>query len=70
MQLQSHRDDHEGSMTDSPISVRCDHCQAIIIHSPRHLTGCLCDPDAPAWVYVTKNGEIRGGSHAKWTQLT
>lgn len=57
-------------MSESGLTVvQCDNCQAIIVHSVRHLTGCTCDPDAPTWVFILPDGSIRGGSHAKWTSL-
>jgi len=57
-------------MTEIRLSVLCRNCEAIILHSPRHLTGCLCDPDAPTWIYISPEGQIRGGSYADYERLT
>jgi hypothetical protein len=57
-------------MSEITPSVQCRKCEAIILHSPHHLTGCFCDPDGPTWICITAAGEIRGGSHSNYERLT
>ena len=49
--------------------VQCLKCRAIVEHDPRRIRGCVCDPDAPTWVYVDVNGEAKGFSQAMFIQL-
>lgn len=46
--------------------VRCLNCHGVVTHDPRQLTGCNCDPDAPQWCYIEKDGRVRGWSLARW----
>ncbi len=49
-------------------SIRCLNCGATVTHNPRQISGCNCDPDAPFWCYINKDGEVRGWSLAKWKE--
>lgn len=49
--------------------VRCLKCDHVVIHDPRRIIGCVCDPDAPTWVYIELDGTIRGFSQASWEVL-
>lgn len=46
--------------------IKCLTCNETIEPDPSRVAGCGCDPDAPSWVYVEPNGEIKGFSQAKW----
>ena len=50
--------------------IRCNWCAATVTHDPRHITGCNCDPDAPQWCYITKDGDPKGLGQAKYTIIT
>lgn len=48
------------------MKVKCLKCEAIVEHNRRQITGCVCDPDAPTWVYIELDGRVRGFSQSKW----
>lgn len=48
------------------VEVVCLKCGEHVVHNPRQLMGCNCDPDSPTWVYIETNGTIKGFSQAKW----
>ena len=52
------------------ISARCLSCHGVVEHDPRRIIGCNCDPDAPFWVYITRDGEVKGWSLAQWEVIT
>jgi hypothetical protein len=52
------------------MKVKCLKCDAIVEHNPRQIAGCLCDPDAPTWVYIELNGKVRGFSQSEWVEVT
>ena len=56
-------------MENRNVSVKCLSCGEVVVHNPRQLTGCNCDPDAPFWVYIEKDGTVKGWSLAKWDTL-
>jgi len=41
----------------------------IVTHNPKHITGCNCDPDAPQWCYINKDGDVRGWSLSRWEEI-
>lgn len=49
------------------IRVECHKCKALITQVEPVVVSCLCDPDAPTWVYITPDGQVRGLSHSKYT---
>lgn len=51
------------------VAVVCLKCSGRVEHNPRRITGCLCDPDAPTWVYIEPDGSIRGFSQAEWIEI-
>lgn len=51
------------------IKVTCAKCNGVVEHNPRRIVGCLCDPDAPTWVYIEPDGTVRGFSQAKWVSV-
>lgn len=51
------------------MKVRCLNCETLVEHNPRQITGCNCDPDAPQWVYIELNGQVRGFSQARWVEV-
>jgi len=50
-------------------SVKCLNCHGIVTHDPRRIIGCNCDPDAPQWVYINRDGDVKGWSLAQWERL-
>lgn len=46
--------------------VKCVLCGAVVTHDPRYISGCNCDPDAPTWVYIERDGTVKGFSNSKW----
>jgi hypothetical protein len=44
----------------SKCEITCRWCKATVVHNPRHLEGCNCDPDSPYWCYVNKEGTPGG----------
>ncbi len=50
--------------------LRCQYCDAIIVHDETKMSSCLCDPDAPTWVAITKEGKIMSMSHGKYEYLS
>lgn len=48
----------------------CQHCDAIIEHDETKVVSCLCDPDAPTWVAITREGRIMSMSHASYEYLS
>lgn len=55
--------------SESARSVRCLNCYGIVTHNPKQITGCNCDPDAPQWCYINKEGDVRGWSLSKWEEI-
>jgi hypothetical protein len=51
------------------VSIQCNKCNATVLHDPKQLTGCLCDPDAPTWCWIEADGRVRGFSHSKYNVL-
>lgn len=51
------------------MKVKCVLCQCVVEHNPRHIQGCCCDPDAPTWVYIERDGTVKGFSNSKWEQV-
>jgi hypothetical protein len=51
------------------MKIRCEKCDVIIVHDPRRIVGCLCDPDAPSWCYIEPSGEAKGLGQAKWVEI-
>lgn len=51
------------------VAVVCLKCNGRVEHNPRRIIGCLCDPDAPTWVYIEQDGSIRGFSQAEWIEI-
>jgi len=47
----------------------CQHCDAIVEHDETQMTSCLCDPDAPTWIAITREGRIMSMSHASYEYL-
>lgn len=47
-------------------AVKCKKCEAVMVHDRRNIVGCLCDPDAPTWVYIGTDGRVRGFSQSEW----
>lgn len=50
--------------------VVCLKCNAHIKHNPRQIQGCVCDPDAPTWVYIQPDGVVKGFSQSEWREVT
>ena len=48
----------------------CQHCDAIIEHDETKVASCLCDPDAPTWVAISRDGRIMSMSHASYEYLS
>lgn len=46
--------------------VKCLNCHGIVVHEPRRIIGCNCDPDAPQWCYIDGDGRPRGWSLSRW----
>ena len=51
------------------MKVKCVLCQCVVEHDPRHIQGCCCDPDAATWVYIERDGTVKGFSNSKWEQV-
>ena len=47
----------------------CQHCDAIIEHDETKVSSCLCDPDAPTWVAIMRDGKILSMSQASYEYL-
>lgn len=54
------------NLNDDAKKVRCLNCHGVVTHDPNRLTGCNCDPDAPQWCYINREGVVKGWSLAKW----
>jgi hypothetical protein len=52
------------------LTIRCLTCLNQVEHNPRQLQGCHCDPDAPHWCYIEKDGTARGWSQARWEVIS
>ena len=52
------------------MKLACQHCDAIVVHDETKLSGCACDPDAPTWIGITKDGRILSMSHASYEYLS
>jgi hypothetical protein len=50
-------------------AARCLTCNEVVLHDPRRIAGCGCDPDANTWVYIETDGRVRGLSGARWETL-
>lgn len=49
---------------------QCMTCLQFVVHDPKHLSGCNCDPDASTWVYCEKDGTVKGFSNARWRVIS
>ncbi len=47
-------------------AVRCLNCGHLVALDERRLTGCLCDPDAPTWIALTRDGALLKGSASRF----
>jgi hypothetical protein len=63
--MELHMDTTRTSRT-SMTRIQCQVCQHFIDHNPRQITGCNCDPDAPYWCYIDRDGTAKGWSQARW----
>jgi len=50
--------------------IQCLVCHTFVTHEPRHITGCNCDPDAPYWCYIDRDGTPKGWSQARWKVIS
>jgi len=50
-------------------AARCLTCNEVVLHDPRRIAGCGCDPDAVTWVYMETDGSVHGLSGARWETL-
>jgi len=51
------------------MKIQCRKCEGILIHDPRRLIGCLCDPDSPTWCWIEPSGEAKGLGQAEWDEV-
>ena len=49
--------------------LRCNKCDAILEYDDTKMASCLCDPDAPTWVAITREGRVMSMSHASYEYL-
>lgn len=47
-------------------AIHCLTCDQIVRHDERRLQGCYCDPDAPSWVAIDKDGRVVASASSRW----
>ena len=51
------------------LAVRCRKCGVVVRHDEKHLNGCGCDPDAPSWIAIGKDGRMVKMSDANYEEV-
>jgi len=47
----------------------CQHCDGMVVHDETKVVGCLCDPDAPTWIGIARDGRILSMSYASYEYM-